>query len=46
MTLIYDVVGVEINKNSQTTVWGHIEYKMYFETQKHKYFDLSAESLE
>ena len=65
MTLIHDVIGIEINKHSlayylyllncknkeftykiQTIFWDHIEYNIYSGTQKHKYFDWSAESLE
>ena len=34
----------EFTYKIQTIFWEHIEYKIYSETQMHKYFDLSVES--
>ena len=36
----------EFTYKIQTIFWDHIEYNIYSGTQKHKYFDWSAESLE
>ena len=36
----------EFTYKIQAIFWDHIEYNIYSGTQKHKYFDWSAESLE